>query len=68
MNDTPPRKVDDYALLWTKLAGPIAICCLGAFGLIYEMIVGHNATFGTISAGLAAAGAGFSADILKRFA
>lgn len=66
MSDSPPRKVDDYAALWTKLIGPICICMLGAFGFGYELFVGHDANFGTISAGLAAAGAGFSADVVRR--
>lgn len=67
MNDTPPRKIDDWAEAWRKLIGPMVICALGCFGFIYEITTGHDATLGTISAGLAAAAAGFSADILRRF-
>lgn len=68
MDEMPPRKVDDWAALWTKLIGPMFICALGSVGFIYSLAIGHDATFGTISAGLAAAGAGLSADILRRAA
>jgi hypothetical protein len=66
MTEAPPRRVDDWAALWSKLIGPVLVCFLGCFGLIYEMTAGHDATFGTISAGLAAAGASLSADITGR--
>lgn len=68
MTDTPPRKVDDYAALWTKLVAPMLLCFAGLIGFFYSLGFGHDATFGSISAGLAAAGAGLGADILRRAA
>lgn len=68
MNDTPPRNVDDYAALWAKLIGPIFVCLLGSVGFMYEIAIGHNATLGTIGAGLAAAGASLSSDIFRKAA
>jgi hypothetical protein len=69
VNQDPPRKpVEDWAMLWTKLVGPMLCCVVGLAGFVYEFIIGHDATFGSLSLGLAAAGAGLSADILRKAA
>jgi hypothetical protein len=68
MNESPPPRkgVDEYAHLWSKLVGPMLLCFVGIAGFGYSLVFGHDATFGSISAGLAAAGAGLGADILRR--
>lgn len=63
----PSRNIAFWVELWTKLIGPILLCIVGIIGFLYEVTTGHDATFGTLSLGLAAAGAGLSADILRRF-
>lgn len=68
MNDpTLQSKVDRWSEWWRKLIAPVLACAVGLAGFAYELTTGHDATFGTLSLGLAAAGAGLSADILRRF-
>ena len=62
----PNRNLSFWVEVWTRLIGPILLTIVGIIGFIYELTTGHDATFGSLSLGLAAAGAGLSADILRR--